>query len=221
MSIRRGEDWGAPGPLAPGAPVVDDDAGLAALLTGAPPSGTTGQRPPPLEVGLLGGDLHRTLGAPAHTPDQLRAGDGLRLPCDAVEVELLRPGGGRELRHAVAHVVLAPPTRGGTPAWWRGRTVVVMNATHLGDLDLGPRAHPGDGLLDVTDGSLPRRDRRRALVRAVTGTHVPHPSLTERRAGELAVEGLERSGAWLDGVAAGPVVGARVRVLPDALIVVV
>lgn len=216
MTIRRGEDWGGPGPLAPGAPVVRTDADLAAHVERARRGG--GDTP---EVGLLGGDLHRTLGAPARTEDDLRTGAGLRLPCDAIEVRLVAPD--RELapRWAVAHVVLARPGRDGGPAWWRGRTVVVMNATHIGDLDLGPRAHPGDGLLDVTDGSLPRRDRRRARTRAVTGTHVPHPSLAERRVRELEVGELQGTSAWLDGVPVGPVLGARLQVVADAVVVVV
>lgn len=218
MTIRRGEDWGAPGPLAANAPVVGGDADLAALLDRA---GTGVGEGLPIEAGLVGGDLHRTLGAPARSAGSLRSGEGLRLPCDAMEVELRRPDGELVRRHAVAHVVFGRAARDGTPAWWRGRTVVVMNATHVGDLDLGPRAHPGDGLLDVTDGGLPRRDRRRAADRAVTGTHVPHPALGERRTREVLVEGLDHGMAWLDGVAAGPVVGGHVRVLPDALLVVV
>ena len=35
-----------------------------------------------VEVGLLGGDLHRTLGAPHHDEDDLRAGRGMRFPMD-------------------------------------------------------------------------------------------------------------------------------------------
>ncbi|MFZ4518897.1 MAG: hypothetical protein ACOYOP_10935 [Microthrixaceae bacterium] len=216
MTIRRGEDWGAPGPLAPGAPVAHTDTELAAHIERTRIEG--GSTP---EVGLLGGDLHRTLGAPTRTEDDLRAGAGLRLPCDAIEVELVAPDGTRATRWAVAHVVLARAKRGGGPAWWRDRTVVVMNATHIGDLDLGPRAHPGDGLLDVTDGALPARDRRRARARAVTGTHVPHPALAERRVRELEVEGLQDSRAWLDGIPVGSVAAATFRVLPDALLVVV
>ena len=39
-----------------------------------------------------------------------------------------------------------------------------MNAQWLGDWDLGPRSHPNDGLLDVTDGTLPFGDRWKARI---------------------------------------------------------
>src|SRR5690606_1586121 len=55
VTIRRGEPWGAPGRLPEGAPIARDDQELAELAATAD-EGTV--------VGLTGGDLHRTLGAP-------------------------------------------------------------------------------------------------------------------------------------------------------------
>ncbi len=56
-----------------------------------------------------------------------------------------------------------------------------MNAQWLGDWDLGPRAHPGDARLDVTDGRLPLGDLLKARKRVRTGTHLPHPDLVTTR----------------------------------------
>ena len=75
MTIRKGQSWGEPGPLAPDAPVADDDIDAAELLQRLwLPSRTV------VELGLLGGDLHRTLGAPHHDEDDLRGGTGHALP---------------------------------------------------------------------------------------------------------------------------------------------
>ena len=60
MGVRRGSPWGVPGALAAGAPVVDTDADLVEAVTDAV---SRGEMP---EVGLTGGDLHRSLGSPQH-----------------------------------------------------------------------------------------------------------------------------------------------------------
>lgn len=211
MTVRKGVDWGVPGALDPDAPVVATDADIARLLSARRAAGETG----PVEVGVLAGDLHRTLGSPQHTEGDLRAGRGVRYPCDAIAVHLDGPEDPAEAV-AVAHVVARRGRR-----LFAARTVVVMNATHRGPADLGPRAHPGDGLLDVTDGAVPRREVRTALRRAVTGSHVPHPGLAERRGPAFSFSSDE--GPWsveLDGVPAGRATSFRVECLPDALVVV-
>jgi diacylglycerol kinase family enzyme len=107
-------------------------------------------------------------------------------------------------------------------SWWFGRTIAVMNAQYLGDLDLGPRAHPGDGLLDITDGTLPLGDRFRARRRARTGTHLPHPALETSRQPAAQFDLTPALDVWLDGDRVAR--GCRelsVRVEPGALTVVI
>ncbi len=58
-----------------------------------------------------------------------------------------------------------------------------------------PRAHPNDGLVDVVWGELSWSDLLVVARRATTGTHLPHPALTERRAASVEVE-LTRPAAW-------------------------
>lgn len=218
MSVRRGVDWGEPGPLDPRAEVVSDDAAVveavlaAGDLTGAAP-GDPGFMP---EVGLLGGDLHRTLGSPRHSADQLIAGEGMRLPADLVAVDLLDGDPAVGTRYFVAHLVA-----GGSGAkLFSGHTVIAMNAAFRGRENVAPRAHPGDGLIDVIEGSLSWSDRLRAQRRLVTGTHLPHPDLSVRRTAEAVFE-LDRAVQLiLDGRKSSPAARFRIRCLPDAVTVV-
>ncbi|HEX6657290.1 MAG TPA: hypothetical protein VF065_04360, partial [Ilumatobacter sp.] len=72
MTIRKGEPWGAPAARPPDLVVAGSDAELAQLVA----------RDAARAYGLGGGDLHRSLGAPApREPMQ-------RLPIDALRVRL-------------------------------------------------------------------------------------------------------------------------------------
>lgn len=203
MTVERGVDWGRPGGLPADGVVVADDAEARAVVEEARRAG----RPPP-PLGLLGGDLCRTLGG---------RGDAARLRSEGAVTFTVDLGSvlvdGR--RHwFVAHLVARR-------SWWRGRIVAVMNAQWLGDWDLGPRAHPGDGLLDVTDADPPLRDRLQARTRLPTGTHLPHPAITTRRVRAWQTDLDPPLDVWLDGTRVGRARALSVRVEPDALTVVV
>lgn len=188
MPIAKGEWWGDNQALPAGAPVVASDAELADLVAAggtdgdangpsgpAGPAGPFGAAGPLGPFGLIGGDLCRTLGG---------RGDRARLSTDAAtwvacDVGLVVLDGG-EPRPFVAHVVARRPG-------WRGQTMVAMNAEWVGEYRLGPRAHPGDGLLDITVGSLGLRERLLARSRARTGDHLPHPALRQTRVGQFAI----------------------------------
>jgi YegS C-terminal NAD kinase beta sandwich-like domain len=204
VTIDRGRDWGRPAPLPPGVPLVRSDGELAALLAAAHDRGA-----PPPEVGLLGGDLWRTLGAPPHQVDARfggPAGEATRVLLDGVRAVL-----DGVVHHAVAHLVARA-------VGWRGPFLLVMNAEWLGEWKLAPRAHPGDGLLDVLDGSLALRQRLQARRRARFGEHVPHPAIRTYRAAELAATFEPPRRVWLDGRSAGRCRHLEVAVEPDALI---
>ncbi len=221
MTIRKGARWGEPGALAAGAPVVSDDDAARRVLQArfddaAAASGEGELGGPSLgELGLVGGDLHRTLGSPRRDEEDLRAGRGVRYPVDVGVAEL--DGGAAQV--FLAHLVAHPRRR---LRWWSRRTVSVMNAGYLGPFDLGPRGHPGDGRLDVTDGQLPPGQRRQGRRRARIGTHVPHPGLrtSSVREVELHAEPGEPLHVWLDGTHVGTASVIRVRCLPDAVVVV-
>ncbi len=198
MTIRKGSGWGEPARLDPAAPTAADDAELAALVT-------AGRVEVP--IGLLGGDLHRTLGSPPAS--RLHEG-GMAYPIDVLEVRL----DGREPLLAVAHVV----ARQG--AWWRRQTVVAMNAAFVGSLNLGPKAHPGDGLVDVTVGRLPWSERRMARDRMRSGSHLPHPALRTRRTARWELELDQPLPVAVDGVPAGTASHIAIAVLADHATVV-
>jgi hypothetical protein len=203
MTIEKGKPWGRPGPLPDHGVLVGSDAEAREVVTEARRAGTP---VPPL--GLLGGDLCRTLGGRGDRA-RLMSADAMTFPIDLATVLV----DGR-LHWFVAHLIARR-------SWWFGRAVAVMNAQWLGDWDLGPRSHPNDGLLDATDGNLPLGDRLQARRRVRTGTHLPHPALRTTRAAAMAFDLDPALTVHLDGVSVGPASHLAVRVEPDALTVVV
>jgi hypothetical protein len=203
VNLRRFDDWGAPGALGEDDPVARSDAELRAIVQDARRANRELPR-----VGLLGGDLCRTLGG---------RGDETHLRSDAAVEVAVDVGAalldGR-LHWFVAHLVARRPL-------WQGRFLVVMNAEWCGSLDLGPRAHPGDGLLDVTRGQLGWGDRVKARRRARSGDHLPHPALRTERVAALQDELDRPVDIWLDGERVGKATTLSVRVEPAALRVVV
>lgn len=203
MTIRKGEPWGEPGPLPRHGVVVRSDREARQIVTAAR---RAGEPIPPL--GLLGGDLCRTLGG---TGDEARlhSADAMTLPVDLGAVLL----DGR-LHWFVAHLVAKR-------TWWRGRVVVAMNAQFLGEWDVAPKSHPNDGRLDVLDGDVPLGQRWQARSRLKHGTHVPHPGIEERRTAALQVELARPTPIELDGEPVGQAQRLLLRVEPDALVCVI
>lgn len=203
MSVERGRRWGVPGALPPEGVVVGTDAEARAVVERARRAGE-----PLPALGLLGGDLCRTLGGPGDE-GRLWSDEAVRVRVDVGAVLL-----DGTLHWFVAHLIARR-------SWWRGRAIAVMNAEFVGPWDLGPRAHPGDGLLDITDGTLPFGDRLTARRRVRTGTHLPHPALATRRVAAWQTELDPPLDVWLDGDRVGRSSRLSVRVEPEALTVVV
>lgn len=206
MTIKKGQSWGEPAPLPAGAVVVDSDAAAHSVLEDARRRG----RPyPPL--GLLGGDLCRTLGGRGDEA-RLHSSRATTFVVDVGQVEV-----DGDVHLFVAHLVAR------TRTW--SRAFVAMNAQWCsqwhGDWNLGPRAHPNDGLLDTYEVHLGPRDLLRVRPRLHHGAHLPHPGIKERRSASAHVELGRALPVWLDGAAAGRARALSVRVEPDALTVVV
>lgn len=203
MVVEKGQEWGRPGPLPDGAVLVRSDAEARAVVTEA----RRHDHPVP-PLGLLGGDLCRTVGGRG-VASRLRSGEAMRLPVDLGSVLI----DGR-LHWFVAHLVARR-------SWWRGRVLVAMNAEYLGDWDVAPRGHPGDGQLDLLDGDLSLTDRLKARRRLPLGTHVPHPGIQQRRVASAQVTFDRPMPIWLDGERVGEATNLSLRIEPDALICVV
>jgi len=202
-AVRPGEEWGRPGPLPPGAVICGSDAEAADAVRDAAVDGLPF---PPL--GLVGGDLWRTLGSPGGGERRLRDEGGTAVAIDVVEVQM----DGRT-DWFVAHLL----ARGG---WWRGRIVAVMNAEFMGAWDVAPRSHPGDGRVEVLDADPPLGDRLTARRRLSHGTHIPHPDIAVRRVDGTELD-LAGRRVWLDGEARGRCRALSLNVLGGALDVVV
>ena len=205
MTVRKGEAWGETGGLPADGVVVANDAEARAVVTAARRAGA----PVPM-LGLLGGDLCRTVGGRGDE-GRLRSDGAVRLPVDLGSVLV----DGRQ-HWFVAHLVAR---RG----WWRGRVVAAMNAEFLGPWDVAPRAHPGDGLLEVLDVSpdMSLRDRWTARARLPAGGHLPHPAIAVSRRAAVQIDLDVPTPVWLDGERVGDAQRLSVRIEPDALVCVV
>lgn len=203
MTIRKGEDWGKPSPLPRDGVIVHGDAEAADVVAEARRLG----RPIPA-LGLLGGDLCRTLGGPGD-PERLGSDRAVTFSCDlgiAVLDGVAFP--------FVAHLVARRQ-------WWRGRAVVAMNAAWLGTWNLGPRAHPGDALLDLYEAAVPLGQRRKVRARLPMGAHLPHPAIRARRASSFDLTLPRPEPVYLDGRIVGRFRRLELSLEPDALTVVI
>lgn len=174
MPIEKGADWGARGRLPLDAPWAEGDAQLGDLAGAGVKL-----------MGLRAGDLARTLGiGPASPRDE----QSLLLPIDVVEVML--DDGPRVV--CAAHTVIGDLQRS------RG-AVAIMNSAFIGELNIAPRAHPGDGLVDIVAFDLGLTDRFKARRRMPTGTHVPHPGITISRRSSGVLEFARPRAIRVDG----------------------
>ena len=202
MTVEKGKPWGGTGALPDNGVVVHSDAEARAVLEAARRAG----RPfPPL--GLLAGDLCRTLGGIGDA-FRLRSPEAARFTVDLGEVLV----DGR-LHLFVAHLVART-------AWWT-YAFVAMNAQWRGRWNLGPRAHPGDGLLDVYEARLRLSDLAKVRARLHHGAHLPHPGIRQRRVPAVQVELPRALRVELDGERIGKGRRLSLRVQPDAVTVVV
>ena len=202
MTIKKGEAWGWAAPLPDDGVLVRTDAEARAVVEDARRRGV----PPPV-LGVLGGDLGRTLAAPG-SEERLRSASAMTFPWDLGQVLV----DGR-LHLFVSHLVARN-------RWWT-RAVVAMNAQWLGEWNLGPKAHPNDGRLDTFDAHLRVGDLAAVRRRLPTGSHLPHPRIAVRSAAAVTFE-LERPlPVRLDGEVVDEGRSLVVRLEPDALRVVI
>ncbi len=165
---------------------------------------------------LRGGDVHAALGAPTGAAP----GDGGKVTATRLALDVLRVEADGFGGLAVAHVVARGRGRLGR---WRGPLAAIMNVDHIGRWDVAPRAHPGDGRLDVVEvaASMGWRARWQARRRLPTGTHVPHPDITVRRLARIELAFDQPREIVVDGVRRGTARRVTVTVEPDAATVYV
>ena len=200
-----GIDWGVAGHIPPDARIAGSDAAAGEIVAEAR---RANRAVPP--VVLTGGDLARTLGVVAarRAPSLVAAPPGVPGTRMAVDVGAALVDG--RLHWFVAHLVARR-------SWWRGRLLVAANASFIGRWNAAPRSHPGDGRLDVFDASPPLRVRLAARRRLPSGTHVPHPQITQRRTATAQYDFDPTLDVYLDGRGLGRVRTLSLRVEPSAL----
>jgi hypothetical protein len=203
VTIRKGRPWGITAPLPADGVIAASDAAARHIVQRARELGT-----PPPTIGLTGGDLWRTLGAPRGGDERLRSRAAATFPVD-LGIAVI---GGRE-QCFLAHALVG--TRLRTRGW------LALNAQWMGELNVGPRAHPNDGLLDVYDWRLGLGELMKVRARARQGAHLPHPGITQLRTADATVDFGARLHVWLDGERVARTAGITVRVEPDALTIVV
>lgn len=218
MTIRKGEQWGQAGVLATDALVVTSTQDAHRQLFKMMKNGWIPGSTPPLRVGLTGGDMHRTLGSPD------RGSGGLYEQAHVYPIDLIIVEADGKRWPALCHVMGFEGKKRSffRSPLWRTRTFVAMNASLYDDLVLGPKGHPNDGRLEVTDGVLAQSEHRQGLYRARSGTHFPHPTLTHTRPKQRDVVSVSGKALEVvcDGVTIGKFTEFRVELIADALEVV-
>ena len=207
MTIRKGQEWGSLTVAAAAMATVSSNAELRAMVEAARKNGSD-----ITTVGLLGGDLMRTLGGSAQV-SRFTSGEQVpHLPIDLVHVVA---DGSREGWFA-AHLVARH-------TWWRGQIVAAMNAQFINMWDVAPRCHPNDGLVDLVTANATMNLQQRWLARSRLrlGTHVPHPLITTRQLATASLDLPGKTPLWLDGQRWGSARHVQITVEPDAFVVVV
>ena len=203
MTIEKGAAWGAVG-VTPHECVVAKDEVTAAL---AIQHGAT-------HVWLESGDILRALGLAVSTR-ALKVGEPCRLlPCDVLMVQL---------DDAAPVLALSSVVVGS----WRKPHMWVTTGGFLGALNVAPRAHVNDGVVDALEfaGGIPLRQLLLMRRRMRLGDHLPHPRLTMHRAAQVkwpsSPHGAKSSAVIIDGKQRGRAAQVTIKVRPDAFLLCV
>ena len=94
-----------------------------------------------------------------------------------------------------------------------------MNAQWVGEWNLGPKAHPNDGIIDGYDATLGFTEWRKVRRRLPTGTHLPHPRIDVTRGKAVTFAFAKPRPVYLDGEQVADARHLAARVLPDAITV--
>ena len=198
MTIEKGVAWGTVGATPHDCAAAKDEATAASAVQ----HGAT-------HVWLESGDILRALGLAAAT-GALKAGEPCRLlPCDVLIVQL---------DDAAPVLVLSSVVIGS----WSKPQMWVTTGGFLGALNVAPRAHVNDGVVDALEftGSIPLRQLLFMRRRMRLGDHLPHPMLTMHRAADVRwpsnYQGAKKRTIRLDGKQRGRAAQVAIEVRPDA-----
>lgn len=213
MSVGPGEEWGSETTDPPEVEVSGTDADLATAVSGAPVGVRVRFHPDATS------DLARALGLVGRAP-----GPVARLvPMDTLALAGERGVAVNAVILGVAPDRLAPWHRrivfdvavdGGAAVTVAATGVAVFVGQYLRGCDVSPRGHPGDGVCEVHIYGLPPGQRRAMRARLRSGTHLPHPAITTRRARTVAIRCSRHVPMEVDGRPAGRGTSLDVAVVP-------
>lgn len=197
--LRFGERWEAQAEHPPDLTVHGGDAELAnAIVSHDHPLIAWGPTP--------NSDLARSIGASGSAPGT----SGL-----AGSMDLLRSNFGCAA-NAIVWGTDPGRVRWGSPARevrltlddrevWNARatTVVIASGEFVQGRPVAPRAHPGDGALDLIIFGVRRHQRRALRIRLRTGDHLPHPDIRTARGHRVVLDGAQDGPLRIDGVPSG------------------
>jgi hypothetical protein len=95
--------------------------------------------------------------------------------------------GATSLRHGLVDIRMGDVEREYTSC-----AIAIANGEYLGALDVAPRAHPGDGKLEVLVFEGWATDFWRMTPRLRGGAHLPHPRVRELRPSSMRIDGRGR-----------------------------
>lgn len=203
MTIEKGAAWGTVGVTPHDCAVAKDEAAAASAVQ----HGAT-------HVWLESGDILRALGLAVGTRAP-KAGEPCRLlPCDVLMVQL---------DDAAPVLALSSVVVGS----WRKPQMWVTTGGFLGALNVAPRAHVNDGVVDALEfaGRIPLRQLLLMRQRMRLGDHLPHPRLTMHRAPQVkwpsSPHDTNSSAVIIDGKQQGRAKQVTIEVRPDAFLLCV
>lgn len=198
MTIRKGEQWGSRIPTPSRIRHVSSDAEIA-------------QCSPEDFIAVGGGDIYTTLGSPSFVSE---SDECTLLPMDALQVKILLSDASDKSCTAASCIEVGSLI---SPLKF-GRYICVTNGGIVSGRNFAPRAHPNDGRLDIMQiaEAMSFRDRLTAKKKALTGTHVPHPSISLRQEETFSAKRSgEREKLRIDGVTVANWIEVSVSIVPD------
>ena len=99
--------------------------------------------------------------------------------------------------------------------------VLISNVAHYGKMNVAPKAHPGDGKLDVLKINLSVTQKIKALKRSASGDHLPHPRIKYERVKAAQLDLGKKKSVEIDGQKIGKFSDISFRLEEQALSVIV
>lgn len=212
--IKPGEEWGTPTAADPDLEVAGSDADLAAAVAGRP--GTLVRFRPDTTSDFAGAvGLDRAVRLGVELPLDLLRIDG-EPPRSAVNMVVLGTPPFAPLQRIVKRFVATVRIDDRTAFERRCTSVVIASGQFRHGLDLVPRGHPGDGRAEVQVYAVAARQRRELRARLATGTHVPHPDITQRSGAHVTVQTDRPVALEIDGRPAHSTDLVEITVVPNA-----